>query len=455
MAVLRDKSAFWAHVTIFGTLWGGLELTLGTFLHVLHIPKAGLVMTTLSVILMIALRTLYPQRGATLGAAIIASSIKCLSPGGFILGPVFGILSEALMLEIGLLLSSSSPLTAMLAGILAIFSCQFQSLFKTWLYYVADFSQAILKLAEKFFSIESSATIAMILIGGFFSIFAAVGAIAGIFGWFCGKRVLHQLEVEKTVSHPILKPDNDDIAYADTLTPDTTTHAQEAYRPKSKRDPEETAKIVKTRAIVLPFALCTIALQFVEYGAFKGMFPVLTSLVLWLLALSIFARPVIKAIWWPKFWLLTAIISLIAGCILGFDFNADDLAQAFKPLLALHATLSMMSRGAFVFSLITWLTRCIRTEEFFSFCNWIRVPELGYSLTQAYEILPQWLDKFNRMIKLRPPGFFGTLRYLEKSAMDVLIQASHEAENRCFTHQKTLKKKTQSSPSPPDSSPES
>jgi len=456
----RERTTFWVYVTMFGTLWGGLELTLGTFLHVLHVPKSGLIMTVLSCIMMIALRVLYPKRGATLGAAIIASCIKCLSPGGIILGPVIGIISEAAMIELGLLISSSSPITAILAGILAVFSCQFQSLFKMWIYYGNDFFNAIFKVAENFFDVKETATIAFLLIGGLLSILAAIGGVAGIIGWIWGRRVVHRLESDKT-STCLPAVSNEDPAFADTLNEPNSGATLDSYRPKTKRDPKDTAQIVKTRFICLPFAVAAIAVQFVEYGAFKGMFPVLAAFAVWLVVLAVWARPVLKAIWWPKFWVLTAVVSLIAGAILACEFvDANQAVDAAKAggevvqakgaakyaaneagmlqfgslrihlLWALNATVSMMARGAFVFALVSWATRCIRTTEFYSICNKLHMPELGQSLNQAYEILPTWLERFNDMLRTRPSGLRATLKYIRMSAFEVLVQASHEAENR-------------------------
>ena len=86
------RNRFWAFVTVFGTLWGGLELTLGTFLHVLHVPKTGFIMVALSATLLVAQRNIFPARWSTLAAGVIAACIKSLSPGGIIAGPIIGIL---------------------------------------------------------------------------------------------------------------------------------------------------------------------------------------------------------------------------------------------------------------------------------------------------------------------------------------------------------------------------
>ena len=58
MAETSQLDKFWMYVSAFGTLWGGIELTLGTFLHVLHVPKTGLIMGVVTLVLILAQRYL-------------------------------------------------------------------------------------------------------------------------------------------------------------------------------------------------------------------------------------------------------------------------------------------------------------------------------------------------------------------------------------------------------------
>ena len=435
------KTAFWAYVTIFGTLWGGIELTLGTFLHVLHVPKTGLIMTTLTVVLLIAQRVIYPHRGATLATAVIAACIKCLSPGGIILGPVIGILSEALMLEIGLMLTSRSLVTASAAGILAIFSCQLQSLFKLWIYYGNEFVSAVIIITEKFFDIKWTAAIGWSFLGGLVAIFVGIGCVAGVTGYLSGRRVLHQLNEEKAAGSDMDQPlDETQTGHASAASDsqqENTPHTAAEHTkwiPRSKRNPEDTAQVVATRKKVFPFVVLTIALQFltvfIKHPLLTDLNTMLAALVIMVFVLARWARPVLKSIWWPKFWILTIVVSLLAGLILAWQFDGS-----FNPMIAVQASGHMIARGLYVFMLVLWMTRCVRSDEFDSFCQRIHLPQLGDSLKQAYQILPDWIDRFNSLLASRPKGFRNTWRYFRESAVIVLLQAARDAEKTVFSEQ--------------------
>lgn len=413
----NDK-AFWAHVTIFGTLWGGLELTLGTFLHILHVPKTGLIMTGLTAILLIAQRVIYPHRGATLAAGVIAACIKSLSPGGIILGPVIGILSEALMIEIGLFLSSRCVVTAVLSGILAIFSCQLQSFFKLWIYYGNDFIRALVKIAEKFFNMHWTATLGWTLIGLLTGTLGLIGCLVGITGYLSGRRVVRQLNTEANAT-----------SIAASLPQKT---ASSPWLPTDRRNPQETDAIVSTRQYVFPFVLLTIALQ-----CCTGLLPWLTDLLtllsslgVMLIVLALWARPVLRRIWWPKFWGLTIAVSLLAGLILGWRLDGS-----LDPVKAATASLQMTARGVYVFLLVMWMTRSVRSDEFDAFCARIHLPQLGLALRQAYQILPAWIDRFNALLASRPKGIRHTWHYLKESAVDVLIVAARDAADNARTEE--------------------
>lgn len=409
-----EKKAFWAYVTMFGVLWGGLELTLGTFLHVLHVPKAGLLMTFLSVILLVAQRRVFPKIGSTICVALIAACIKCLSPGGIIIGPVIGILSEAAMIEIGLLISSRSPLTAMLAGSLAICSCQLQSFFKLWVYYGNDFVSALIKMGEKFFEPQGATNLGVLIAVAFVGLLVGIGSFAGLTGWFWGRIACRRLE-ERLPSEVETTDVAPERTHGDTAS---TQNGVQPFVRKSKRNPEETAQIIKTRKYLFPVAIFTLIVQFV--GGFVSM---VTALGIWLFALAIGAYPVIRSMWWPKFWVITLVVSILAGVVLAWEFGgALDVSKAAE------AACYMVARGAYVFALITWAARCVRNDEFCAVCNRIGIPQLGNSLVLAYNILPNWLDRFNEMIKQRPSGLFNSWRYLRESAIEILVEASVRAK---------------------------
>ena len=465
--VERDK--FWAYVTVFGTLWGGLELTLGTFLHVLHVPKTGFIMCTLSIILLVAQRKIFPARGSSICTAVVAACIKCLSPGGIIAGPVFGILSEALVVELALLVAPAALPSAMLAGALTLTWSQIQSVVKLWIYGGKDFIDGLTKLVVKFFEFEWTSAIGWGLLGLFFGITSICGAIAGLIGSRLGKKVLKQIELDEAelelnenAPSAIEPPDTQGQAASSEMTKDAedaqkseqdseaedtqklaqnsdTKDAEDAQKSEQDSESDDALKImanikgsskrrkpdeitINSRAVIAPIALITLIVQLQGELLWSAI-----AIVIWLGALFIKARPALKAIWWPKFWALTLVVSLISGLILAWDFSGNWAWQT-----GFEATARMMIRGCYVFSLITWVTRAIRPSEVLSFWNKVHLPSLGTAITNAYQILPEWLDLMNDMLKNRPKGKRATLRYIGQCFLVCLVQASRasQAQNK-------------------------
>ena len=394
----RDK--FWAFVSVFGTLWGGLELTLGTFLHVLHVPKTGFIMVTLSLILLLAQRRIFPARGSTLCIGVVAACIKSLSPGGIILGPMLWILGEALFVEL-CLLSGTGAVTSLSAGAVALFWSQVQSLFKLWLYYGKDFLDGVISMVEKFLRIEWTSTLSWGLLGLWGGIIVITGATAGLVGRRIGRRVTAALEeanAGQDVHEPLQIPENP------------------TFYGHSKRSLD--AQILKTRFLVLPFALLSLAIQFSGNLLWSSI-----GLAVWIAVLGVCAHGVIRAIWWPRFWALTVAISVLCGVFIAWGLDGEWQWQ-----LGCEATARMLVRGLYVFSLIQWATRCVRPSEFMSCWHKLGLDPLGLALMRAYVLLPAWNDRMQALLNNRPKGLLNTLRYVRESTFHCLIDAVKQTE---------------------------
>ena len=86
-------------MAVFGTLWGLVEMSLGTVLKSLNIPLSGVVLSTIGLVIALVGRVLVPRRGSTLFIGVIATLLKLFSLGGIIIGPMVGILGEAVVAE--------------------------------------------------------------------------------------------------------------------------------------------------------------------------------------------------------------------------------------------------------------------------------------------------------------------------------------------------------------------
>ena len=428
------RKYFWVYVTVFGALWGGLELTLGTFLHTLRVPKTGLMMVTLSAVLMTAQRTIYPVRGSTLATGVVAACLKSLSPGGIILGPIVGILSEALVMELCMLFSRHM-LVCGLAGGLAVFVSQVQSVFKMWVYYGNDFFHAIMRVAAKFLRLEWTAALGWSFVALFAGVVLGIGFVAGIVGNRWGHRVLREISKNDVAGVP---PAADEAPLA---PPPATASAVPLGLGQNKRGIGKRfcERAIATRRMVAPVALITLVMQF--GGELWLMLPAtgIFLVVLWFLA-----RPVVLSLWWPKFWLLTLVVSLLGGFVLAWEFGGTpDFA------LGAQATARMISRGLYVFSLVSWATRSLRPEEVLTFWQRIGLPQMGEALTQAYGLLPAWLDQFNELLAKRPAGLRPMLRYIRNAALLCIVEATRQVQISEHVHEQKDDDETHTAATPP------
>jgi hypothetical protein len=86
-------------LAVFGALWGVVEISLGSVLHALKLPLSGAVLAALGLAVALTGRIFVPRRGATLFIGVIAMALKLFSIGSVVIGPMVGILSEALVAE--------------------------------------------------------------------------------------------------------------------------------------------------------------------------------------------------------------------------------------------------------------------------------------------------------------------------------------------------------------------
>ena len=109
------------YVAIFGALWGGIEISLGAYLHVLKVPFIGIIRGALGLLLTLVGRLFVPRRGTVLMIGVVTAILKMLSLGGIILNPMIAILAESGLAELALLaFRRPSRLAFALAGALGV-----------------------------------------------------------------------------------------------------------------------------------------------------------------------------------------------------------------------------------------------------------------------------------------------------------------------------------------------
>lgn len=187
-------------MTAFGAAWGAFEITLGAALHALHVPLAGVALSSLGAALLVAQRQILPDRGASLATAAVAALCKSISPGGIVLGPMFAILMEGVLVEAALLAAPRAAATAGLAGALCALWSAFQKLVTQLVFFgggVVEVYLSALRGAGR--ALGVSATAGWSVLAAFCLVVAVVGGTGGLLGRNVGREAARRLAAAEDV----------------------------------------------------------------------------------------------------------------------------------------------------------------------------------------------------------------------------------------------------------------
>lgn len=112
----------WMKAAVAGGLWAAFEIIIGSFLHNLRIPFAGSILASFGVILMISFHRLWPEKGLVLRAGLICALMKSISPSALILGPMIGIMTEAILIELSIRTFGFNKAGYLIGGVLGVCS---------------------------------------------------------------------------------------------------------------------------------------------------------------------------------------------------------------------------------------------------------------------------------------------------------------------------------------------
>jgi hypothetical protein len=180
-----------ATLAVFGALWGVVEISLGSVLKTLNIPFSGVVLSAIGLTIALVGRVFVPRKGSTLFIGVIATLLKLFSIGGVIIGPMVGILSEALVAEIVLSIAGKPRLAShMLAGALGVAWVLVQpfvtgpllfgrTVFVVWL--------DLIDQGTRYLGLNPAAAIWILAV--FLAIYLAIGALVGWLAWSIARQL--------------------------------------------------------------------------------------------------------------------------------------------------------------------------------------------------------------------------------------------------------------------------
>ena len=177
-------SDVWLKASILGAIWAASEIILGSFLHNLHIPFKGNILTAIGFILLISVSYIWKDRGLFWRSGLICALMKTMSPSAVIFGPMVAIFMEALMLEVSVRFFGRNFVGFFIGSALAMSWILFQKIINYIIFYgfnIVEIYADLLKYAERQLDITFDVfwlpvfiLLVIYILFGLFAVFAAM-----------------------------------------------------------------------------------------------------------------------------------------------------------------------------------------------------------------------------------------------------------------------------------------
>ncbi len=178
-------------IAVFGALWGVVEMSFGAVVKSLHIPFSGAVLAAIGLSIALIARLFVPVRGSTLFVGVIAMLLKLFSIGSIVIGPMFGILTEAVVAEsVFSIANRQSRLVFMLAGGLGVLWTLLQPLVTGLLFFGRDPFVVWLDMIDngsRMLGISSN--VVWGVVAALVAVHLILGVLAGWLAWDVGRQL--------------------------------------------------------------------------------------------------------------------------------------------------------------------------------------------------------------------------------------------------------------------------
>ena len=207
-------SETWLKAAVVGSLWASFEIIIGSFLHNLRVPFAGTLLSFASVGLIIAFIQVWNNKGLVWRAGLIAALLKSISPSAVILGPMIGIFSEALIIELFISLLGRNIVSYILAGAFAVLSAPLHKVVTLLVTYGFDLLVIIEQLykyiLKQLGKVEGDP---VLLISIIMLLYMLVGMLAAVLGYLGGAKAVRIIPHDDNV----IAPDKSTSFFSNTI----------------------------------------------------------------------------------------------------------------------------------------------------------------------------------------------------------------------------------------------
>lgn len=288
----------WLKAAVLGCLWASSEIILGSFLHNLRIPFSSILLSSVGMILLISVHHQWTDRGLIWRAGLICALMKSVSPSAVIFGPMIAIFSEAVLLNLSVILLGRNIIGYIAGSILATSWSFIQKAINYILFYgfnIIDLYESLVRFAEKQLQIRFEHLYTPLLL--LWGIYLFAGLLAALAGLYIGRTAFRG---EK----PLISMDRKRI-----------------WHLKSGRD----AAIFPYSVLWLIFSLAAIPGIMILMNRQNPFYWLATGAVVltaWVVRYRNILRPLRK----PKFWIMFLLITMAMGFLVT-EFQSPGLSR--------------------------------------------------------------------------------------------------------------------------------
>jgi nucleoside-triphosphatase THEP1 len=357
----RDLSPLWLRAALLGSTWASVEIVLGSFLHNLRLPFAGTLLASIGIVILVAGQRIWPERGLLWRAGIICALMKSISPSAVIIGPMIGIISEAVVVELVVRVVGMNVVGFVFAGAAAALLPPAQMIVSMVITYGPDIARLYVRVVD-----FAAKTLAMSTLGPaeLLMVYAGVslllGCSAALSGFVVGGRVL-TIPTRGAITNGAHSP--------------FAPGAVDPHQPFSL-----TLLAMHAAAMVLGFFAIRV-LPFWASFAYVVLYV--------LLALGLYPA-VVKKLSRMRLWMEFAVISLLAGWLLGGGGNPGD--GFHRSGLIIGAEMSL--RASLVVVGFTAVGIELRNPIIIEWFLRRGLGQLARALEVAFEALPHMIGAF-------------------------------------------------------------
>jgi len=211
METIENKplNSIWLKASVVGSFWASVEIILGSFLHNLKVPLSGTILSFITVYLLISFMQIWKEKGLIIRAGIVCAIMKSISPSAIIIGPMIGILTEALLLELFIFIFGKNLIGYMIGGAFAVLSALLHKIVSLIILYGLNFIKILADLYK--FSVKQihldkiEPLYLVVIIAG---IYITAGIVASIAGYISGNKYLKKKGAISDLKDIRLQSDN-------------------------------------------------------------------------------------------------------------------------------------------------------------------------------------------------------------------------------------------------------